>query len=430
MAQRVEPDYNQDHPSTLFEAGTLQGRRVGLDLTSIRPFGPRSGGGGFFVASHSVDTAEEGETRRGFVVIKVVPDDKTRAPRNARREAKLLAKSTSPNVVPLLNAYLEPRTPSARITLFFPHYPYTLRDLIDAPDFVPIERRGGRRDDDDREEETFEALSFEVASQLVSATAHLHSLSISHRDINPTNVFIDERGHAVLGDFGIAVEAGDESPGEQHFEVGTGPYRAPELVFASRAYDAAAIDLWAVASTVAEMFRPFATPSLSSSSTDSGDEEDQDDDGEEFRRHASSGLDAQPGTARETKRQSLFTSGSSDFVLAASIFKVVGTPTIESWPEARHLANFARFSFVAFPPTRLEAHLPHLVASPHGTCPRRAEVLLEVLDRMLDCSASNRMSAREAHAKLDELVPNHSRGGGRRGGYESYLRQVVRHKRL
>lgn len=97
------------------------------------------------------------------------------------------------------------------------------------------------------------------------------------------------------------------------------------------------------------MFRPFATPSLSSSSTDSGDE-DLDDDGEEFRRHASSGLDAQPGTARETKRQSLFTSGSSDFVLAASIFKVVGTPTIESWPvRLSLLLSPPSFAFVFFP---------------------------------------------------------------------------------
>jgi serine/threonine protein kinase len=92
-----------------------------------------------------------------------------------------------------------------------PLYPFTLRQLLDSPAFVPTQQP-----------ETFVTLSHSIAAQLVSATAYLHSQSISHRDINPSNIVIAESGRPLLIDFGIAVELGDEKEGEQHFEIGTG----------------------------------------------------------------------------------------------------------------------------------------------------------------------------------------------------------------
>ncbi|GAA5872045.1 hypothetical protein JCM16303_000956 [Sporobolomyces ruberrimus] len=201
-----KPDYNTDHPSTLYEAGVLGGEAVGIDLETIRPL---RGAQSIFMA------AKNGQRGRKLVVIKVIPDDKSREPRNGRREARLLAKLSHPNIISLLNAYLD--SPSAnwltgRITLFLPHYPHTLRQLLDSPRFVP-----GADD-----QLKFDNYTASIAWQLVSATAYLHERSISHRDINPSNIVISEEGRPLLIDFGIAVEPGDEKEGEQHFEVGTG----------------------------------------------------------------------------------------------------------------------------------------------------------------------------------------------------------------
>jgi len=97
-----------------------------------------------------------------------------------------------------------------RLTLFTPYYPYTLRQLLDNPSFVP------------EHFPSFAKLSNSIARQLLSATDYLHERKISHRDINPSNIVLTQYGRAILIDFGIAVEADDEEPGSQHFEVGTG----------------------------------------------------------------------------------------------------------------------------------------------------------------------------------------------------------------
>ncbi|GAA5926479.1 uncharacterized protein JCM15063_000286 [Sporobolomyces koalae] len=363
-----EPDYNVDHPVTLLEKGILQGRAVGVDVATIRPH-PR--GGDTFLAT--ADSHPDSATGPKLLLVKIVPDfDKSREPRNGRREAKLLAKLAHPNIIPLLNAYLDPPSPTtltARITLFIPFHPYTLRQLLDFADFVP---KAG--------DSSFSDLSHSIASQLLDAVAYLHDLQISHRDISPSNIVLSEDGLPVLIDFGIAVQAGDEQAGQQYFEVGTGPYRAPELVFASRAYEEQAIDLWALGTTISEMFRPFSSPDPASPASS-----DRSDSADPFQHYSSVDRTVSP------TRQSLFTSGSSDFVLAASIFRVIGTPTLGSWPEANLLPNFTRFSFASFPETSLATHLPHL----ESTSP-----LLEILESMLVCSASKRLTAQTAHDRI------------------------------
>lgn len=99
-------------------------------------------------------------------------------------------------------------------------------------------------------------------------------------------------------------------------------YRAPELIFASRDYDPFAIDLWALGCTIADLFRPLALPVAPSPDS----EAEEDPFVRAYRQYAT------PEPEPSPRRETLFDAGMSDFVLAASIFRVLGTPTVETWP--------------------------------------------------------------------------------------------------
>src|SRR4051812_23118667 len=67
----------------------------------------------------------------------------------------------------------------------------------------------------------------EVATDVTHALEHAHSCGVVHRDLKPANVWIDEDGHARLGDFGLATtEARSRVSGGTL--VGTVAYLPPE----------------------------------------------------------------------------------------------------------------------------------------------------------------------------------------------------------
>lgn len=82
---------------------------------------------------------------------------------------------------------------------------------------------------------------------------YLHTRWISHRDLKPNNLLVNARGELKIGDLGMSREWGHEgevlSP-----QVVTRWYRAPELLFGARLYDGAAIDVWAMACILVEMY--------------------------------------------------------------------------------------------------------------------------------------------------------------------------------
>jgi cyclin-dependent kinase len=129
-------------------------------------------------------------------------------------------------------------------------------------------------------------------AQLLRGISHCHHHRILHRDLKPQNLLISNAGDLKLADFGLARAFGIPVRSYTH-EVVTLWYRAPDVLMGSRKYSTP-VDIWSVGCIFAEM---------------------------------SNGSPLLPGSTDNDQLQ--------------KIFKVLGTPTEESWPSVKELPQWS-----------------------------------------------------------------------------------------
>lgn len=137
------------------------------------------------------------------------------------------------------------------------------------------------------------------------------------------------------------------------------PYRAPELLFGARKYDAMACDLWSLGATFAEFFTTLHRRAISD---DYGDDNDVgiDERGDPTKAYLSDELPWALSPSR-WERYSLFDGSRGDIGLAWSIFRIRGSPTPENWPvRSSSTCSLFVFShlFLYVPPYQTFAELP------------------------------------------------------------------------
>ncbi|MFJ3875860.1 serine/threonine-protein kinase [Streptomyces sp. NPDC090077] len=87
----------------------------------------------------------------------------------------------------------------------------------------------------------------EIGGQLVNALSAAHDAGVLHLDVKPQNVLLDDKGRAVLTDFGIASVADATAPRTKAL-VGTLGYIAPERLAGTEPGPAA--DMWSLGATL------------------------------------------------------------------------------------------------------------------------------------------------------------------------------------
>ncbi|XP_049514542.1 cyclin-dependent kinase 1 isoform X1 [Dermacentor silvarum] len=171
--------------------------------------------------------------------------------------------------------------------------------------------------------------------QILEAILFCHQRRVLHRDLKPQNLLIDQKGTIKVADFGLARAFGIPVRVYTH-EVVTLWYRAPEVLLGAQRYSTP-VDIWSIGCIFVEMIN----------------------------------------------RRPLF-HGDSEIDQLFRIFRTLGTPTEQTWPDVATLPDY-KPSF----PSWKENILPTLL-------PDMGNKAIDLLNKMLVYNPAKRISARDA----------------------------------
>ncbi|EFA86058.1 protein serine/threonine kinase [Heterostelium album PN500] len=188
--------------------------------------------------------------------------------------------------------------------------------------------------------------------QILNGIHYLHSNWVIHRDLKPSNILVmgegKEYGTVKIGDFGLArIFQSPLRPLHENGVVVTIWYRSPELLLGSKHYTSA-VDIWAIGCIFAEL---ITTKPLF------------------------------PGREKDPKIPSLFQDDQVE-----KIMRVLGKPTLEMWPDAKHLPEWKKIANCE-PYTNTLAKCLGIEES---------SLAFDLLMKMIQYDPSKRISAQEA----------------------------------
>ncbi|KAJ7650013.1 kinase-like domain-containing protein [Roridomyces roridus] len=314
----------------------------------------------------------------------------SKEPHDIVKELRVLSKLSHINVIPVLSHFKD--AAASMLTMYMPYTPLSLSQILASPHFTPFTLTSSPEPAQERD---MVILAKSITFQILQALAYLHdpARQIAHRDLKPANILLTPEGRVTLIDFGIARDAigdsrGDlwpEEPERLYFEVSTGPYRAPELLFGTRTYDARTIDLWSLGTVLAEMFTALRLRS---------DDEEDTDDLPVYGAQAGDSPFVVPPRLQVGQpdtywlRDSLFNGRRGEIGLAWSIFKIRGTPTDETWPTFRDLPQASSVEFTVVSRASLASFLPNL--------PPSSPEVLDLIEKLLAYPPAERLQAVDA----------------------------------
>ncbi|XP_042264666.1 cyclin-dependent kinase 17-like isoform X6 [Thunnus albacares] len=172
--------------------------------------------------------------------------------------------------------------------------------------------------------------------QLLRGLAYCHRRKVLHRDLKPQNLLINEKGELKLADFGLA-RAKSVPTKTYSNEVVTLWYRPPDVLLGSTEYSTP-IDMWGVGCIFYEMI---------------------------------TGRPLFPGSTVEDELH--------------LIFRILGTPTEETWPGITTSEEFKTYNFPKYHAEPLVNHAPRIDNDGH-----------DLLSVLLQFEAKKRVSAEDA----------------------------------